>query len=86
MSDEIVVDIQTVKYGKHMTIIKTDEIPEKIKIKIASILKHKLATGGTVKNGKILLQGDHRNKVEEIKKIINDVTNNEKHNYLQIKH
>jgi translation initiation factor 1 len=34
--------------------------------KLAKELKSKLATGGTVKNGRIELQGDHRERVKEL--------------------
>ncbi|HDI31621.1 MAG TPA: stress response translation initiation inhibitor YciH [Thermofilum sp.] len=33
---------------------------------LVSKLKSKLACGGTAKNGRIELQGDHRNKVKEL--------------------
>ncbi len=54
------------KFGKEVTIIEglgtnTSELKE-----MASYLKSKLATGGTVKNGRIELQGDHRHKVKQI--------------------
>ncbi len=54
--------------GKGVTVIKglpsnSDEI-----IKLAKKFKQKLGTGGTVKNGVIEIQGDHRDAlVEELK-------------------
>ncbi len=54
------------KFGKEVTIIEglgsnAAELKE-----MASYLKSKLATGGTVKNGRIELQGDHRHRVKQI--------------------
>ncbi|PYB67715.1 MULTISPECIES: translation initiation factor [unclassified Thermoplasma] len=59
------------RYGKFVTIIegidpKTEDIE-----KIAKELKKKVASGGTVKEGKIIeLQGDHR---QEVKKYLEDM-------------
>ncbi len=55
--------IEKRKWGKLMTII--EGITEEQK-KIASELKSKLGCGGTFKNNRIELQGDHRKKVKEI--------------------
>jgi translation initiation factor 1 len=53
------------RYGKMMTII--DGInPHELDINsLISNLKTICACGGTIKDGKIELQGDHRNKVKE---------------------
>ncbi len=53
------------RYGKKMTIVEGIE-KESDPGKITKILKSKLACGGTLKEGRIELQGDHRNKVKEI--------------------
>jgi len=53
------------KYGKTMTVVSNiskDMNPEEI----LSTLKKKLACGGTYKNGKIELQGNHLRKIEEL--------------------
>jgi len=53
------------RYGKKMTIVEgidKESNPNKIK----KILKSKLACGGTLKEGRIELQGDHREKVKLI--------------------
>ncbi|MEM2907876.1 MAG: stress response translation initiation inhibitor YciH [Candidatus Hadarchaeales archaeon] len=54
------------KFGKIVTIV--DGIDEKqLDIKeLTKKLKSKLACGGTVKEGKIELQGDHKAKVKEV--------------------
>lgn len=52
------------KFRKLMTIV---EGIDKNKLEeTGSHLKQKLACGGTVKDGVIILQGDHRKKVEKI--------------------
>ena len=53
------------RYGKKMTIV--DGInPNELNIEdMATKLKSSCACGGTVKDGKIELQGDHRAKVKE---------------------
>lgn len=60
------VKIYTVKrrYGKMVTII--EGIKDIDLNGIAKKLKTKCASGGTVKNNTIELQGDHRKKVQEV--------------------
>ncbi len=53
------------RYGKKITMIEGIE-KESDPGKVAKILKSKLACGGTLKEGKIELQGDHRGKVKKI--------------------
>ena len=62
----IKIKLEKRRYGREVTII--DGLNEKeINLKkLASELKSKLATGGTYKNGRIELQGDHRHRVKEI--------------------
>lgn len=54
------VSITERRYGKKVTVIEglADE-PEEAEA-LASDLKHRLATGGSGKDGKIVLQGDRR--------------------------
>ena len=62
---KIKVYIDKRRYGKKMTIVEgidKESNPSKIK----KILKSKLACGGTLKEGRIELQGDHREKVKVI--------------------
>lgn len=54
------------RYGKAMTIVEgvddsTIDIDD-----LASELKSQLATGGTVSEGRIELQGDHRDRIPEL--------------------
>lgn len=56
------IRVERRKFGKEVTIIEGLDPSQDLR-KIASALKSKLATGGTAKNGRIELQGDHRNKV-----------------------
>jgi len=62
---KVSITIDKRRYGKMMTII--DGInPHEIDInELTTKLKSKCACGGTVKEGRIELQGDHRNKVKE---------------------
>ncbi|EHP69604.1 MAG: stress response translation initiation inhibitor YciH [Metallosphaera yellowstonensis] len=62
----IKIKLEKRRYGKEVTVIEgvsTDELELK---KIASELKSKLAAGGTVKNGRIEIQGDHRDKARDL--------------------
>lgn len=53
------------RFGKAVTII--EGIGKDVSIKdVLKELKTKLACGGTIKNGVIELQGDHRKRIKEI--------------------
>ena len=54
------------RYGKTVTIVEGIESQDIDLNELAKTLKTKCASGGTVKDGKIELQGDHAKKVEEI--------------------
>ncbi|ADG91439.1 translation initiation factor 1 (eIF-1/SUI1) [Thermosphaera aggregans DSM 11486] len=54
------------KFGKEVTIIEGLPDDKNLLKQIAKTLKTKLATGGTFKEGRIELQGDHRHKVKQI--------------------
>ncbi|MCH4814627.1 MAG: translation initiation factor [Saccharolobus sp.] len=62
----IKIKVEKRRYGKEVTIIEGIGGNDSELKKIASELKSKLAAGGTVKDGKILIQGDHKEKVREI--------------------
>ena len=62
----IQVYLERKKFRKFYTIIGGIDEKE-IDIKdVAKKLKEKLACGGTAKEGKIELQGDHKNKIKDI--------------------
>ncbi len=65
-SQKITISVNRRKFGKSMTVV--EGINEKsIDINdLAKKLKGELACGGTVKGGRIELQGDHRNRVKDI--------------------
>jgi translation initiation factor 1 len=49
--------------GKGVTVISDLPLDEKGLTELATKLKTKLGTGGTVKDGKIEIQGDHRDRI-----------------------
>jgi translation initiation factor 1 len=67
--EKITISTESKRYGKMVTIIRglSKDLNNK---KILKELKHKLACGGTMKNGEIELQGNHKEKVFEILKKI----------------
>ncbi|WP_193328784.1 MULTISPECIES: stress response translation initiation inhibitor YciH [Pyrococcus] len=54
------------RYGKIKTIIEGIDEKEFDLEEIAKKLKAKLACGGTAKNGRIELQGDHRDRIKKL--------------------
>jgi translation initiation factor 1 len=60
------VYIERARYGKLKTIIEGIDEKEFDLEDIAKKLKAKLACGGTVKKGRIELQGDHRERVKKL--------------------
>lgn len=61
----ITVALEQRKFGKNITVISG--LGDGVNIKdIAKQLKNELACGGTIKDGKIELQGDHRKRIKPI--------------------
>lgn len=64
-SQKVRIYLEKQKFGKKYTIVEGIDTKD-IDIKdVAKKLKSRLACGGTVKEGTIELQGDHRQKVRE---------------------
>ncbi len=61
----IVIRTETRRWSKPVTVIQGLEKTGRSIQEIAHILKSRLATGGTVKDGVIILQGDQRNRVKD---------------------
>lgn len=61
----IVIKLEKARFGKPVTVINgIIGNPRELK-KLAQTLKNMCACGGTAKDNKILLQGDHRLKVKD---------------------
>jgi translation initiation factor 1 len=54
---------ETRRYGKPVTVVEGFDLPKSELKSVASQLKSSLGTGGTVDDGRIELQGDHRERV-----------------------
>lgn len=64
-NQSIKVSIDERRYNKEMTII--DGLKDEVDIdELSSTLKSKLACGGTAKDGKIQLQGNHTYRIEDV--------------------
>ncbi len=61
----IVVRIETRRFGKPVTVIQGLPKAGASLREVVRILKHRLATGGTVKEGNVLLQGDQRERAKK---------------------
>ena len=64
-SQKIIVTTEKKKFGKLNTIIKGMDEKEINLKELAKKLKSEFACGGTSKDGRIELQGDHKEKVKE---------------------
>jgi translation initiation factor 1 len=62
----IKIRLEKRRFGREVTIIEGIDEREFNLRELASKLKSKLATGGTAKNGRIELQGDHRHRVKKL--------------------
>jgi translation initiation factor 1 len=67
LKESQIIKIYTERRRRHIvTIIEGIDEKDFDLYKLAKILKSKCATGGTVKNNRIELQGDQKEKVKEI--------------------
>ncbi len=64
-TQKIVVSMVKKKFGKPYTIVEGVDNKEIDLKNLAKQLKNKFACGGTAKDGKIELQGNHQQKVKE---------------------
>ncbi|MCS7364429.1 MAG: stress response translation initiation inhibitor YciH [archaeon GB-1867-035] len=62
----IKVKVEKRKWGREVTIIEGISDKDIDLYEVAATLKSKLACGGTAKNGRIELQGDHRTRIKEL--------------------
>lgn len=62
---KITITVDKRRYGKMMTIVDGIDAHDLDIDALNTKLKNKCACGGTIKDGKIELQGDHRNRVKE---------------------
>ena len=62
---KIIISVDKRRYGKMMTIVDGINSHELDIDSLITKLKKKCASGGTIKDGRIELQGDHRSKVKE---------------------
>jgi translation initiation factor 1 len=63
---QIIIRLETRRFGKPTTIVEGINMENAELERLSSKLKKKLATGGSVKDGRILLQGDHRKSLPAI--------------------
>jgi translation initiation factor 1 len=62
----IKIKLETRKWGREVTIINGINGKDVDIYQVVSVLKSRLACGGTAKEGRIELQGDHRQRAKEI--------------------
>ena|SRR3990172_8605305 len=65
-AQRIKISVQQRKFKKSVTVIEGIDDKKVNLDDLAKMLKSKLACGGTVKDGKIELQGEHRARVKEV--------------------
>jgi len=64
-NQKISISVEKKRFGKPYTIIEGFDEKEIDLKTVAKQLKNKLACGGTAKEGRIELQGDHKQRVKE---------------------
>ncbi len=63
---QLTIGVEERRYGKAVTIVEGFDATESEIESVASSLKSSLAAGGTVSDGSIELQGDHRDRLPEL--------------------
>ncbi|EMA44586.1 translation initiation factor Sui1 [Halococcus morrhuae DSM 1307] len=63
---QVSIRVDERRYGKAMTIVDGLDLADDDVSELASELKSQLATGGTVDEGRIELQGDHSDRLPEL--------------------
>ena len=63
---EVSINVDERRYGKTVTVVSGFDVPQSTLESLASSLKSSLATGGTVDDDAIELQGDHRDRLPEL--------------------
>ena len=63
------IEVLPSKYGKRITVIRVNADKKTLKA-VARSLKRRLAVGGTVRDGEIILQGDHSDKADLIEEVL----------------
>ena len=63
---QVSISVDERRYGKAVTLVSGFDVPESTIESLASDLKSSLATGGTVDENTIELQGDHRDRLPEL--------------------
>jgi len=66
-SSHVTVRLELRRFGKPMTIVQVHGVPKNDDsiVQLGKRLKRDLAAGGTVKDGLVELQGDHRPRMKE---------------------
>ena len=61
----LIVRVEFRRWGKPVTIVQGLPKTGRSLVEVAHRLKERLATGGTAKEGVIMLQGDHRARIKD---------------------